>query len=707
MHAFPLRSTVALLVAVAASAHAATTPSPRSSSSEIQIDGAPVGGRFGRSVALDGARAVVGAPGDPFQGGSVSLYDLSGSTWALNDREYVERATVTGQRLGHVVAIVGTYALVGAPEFEGRGRALLYRDVGNRWDLVETFEGSSGDRFGAAVAISTGTPTRLFVGAPMSDTGFGGDTGSVFVFDLSGQPIAEIEASDGATGQLFGAHLAASDAELLVGAPGHSGAGPRAGAAYLFEGGASWTERAILFAPTPAANDGFGSAVALDVGRAAVAASRVAMGTGAVYVFDGQGSSWLLSGSLMASDGEAGDAFGASVALDGDHVLIGAERDDDLGVEAGAVYVFDRTGTDWTQVARIAHPPTTNREFGFHLALDGDRVAIGTIGAAGLGQVGEAYVFERQGIAWVEIARVTPSGGSEYGEAVALDGRTLAVGQPARQGPGYSGAVDVYVERGGEWILQDTLHGPDESSQIGFGKDLALRGGTLWVGSPGLGGVLNGTGGAFRFERCGEEWIEVASFIPSPIRSYGAVALHGQTVLVGDSNPGSAEPRPVVVLDLLDDEIGTLSCPGNGSGANCPCGNETGTSERSGCTNSTGRGALLIGVGSASHGADDLSLLVSELPGSQSALLFGGDAVPGSGLPFGDGLRCAGGQLRRFELATSTPEGAACFGPGMAATHGWSMGATLLLQVWYRDPAGGPCGSSFNTTNGLGLVLGP
>lgn len=133
-----------------------------------------------------------------------------------------------------------------------------------------------------------------------------------------------------------------------------------------------------------------------------------------------------------------------------------------------------------------------------------------------------------------------------------------------------------------------------------------------------------------------------------------------------------------------------------------PCGNP---SLVGGCSNSTGLGALLGASGSSSVANDDLVLVASQLPPSRPSLFFFG-TVPVGPLPFGDGLRCAGGSIKRFGLGLNSPAGLKVSGTGICAAFGILPGMSPVFQVWTRDP-GGPCGTNFNTTNAYQVVFTP
>ncbi len=150
-------------------------------------------------------------------------------------------------------------------------------------------------------------------------------------------------------------------------------------------------------------------------------------------------------------------------------------------------------------------------------------------------------------------------------------------------------------------------------------------------------------------------------------------------------------------------------CFGDGSGAVCPCGNFSAPGAGEGCANSGGGGARLSLGGSASASADDLTAQASGLVPGQPALLFAAEnrIAGGLGVPFGDGLRCAGGGVRRLGVRVPDPAGTANWGPGLAALGGWSAGDTRRFQAWYRDPLAGPCGTGFNLSNGAGRTFLP
>lgn len=152
---------------------------------------------------------------------------------------------------------------------------------------------------------------------------------------------------------------------------------------------------------------------------------------------------------------------------------------------------------------------------------------------------------------------------------------------------------------------------------------------------------------------------------------------------------------------MIEVEVGTAYCFGDGNGTACPCGNQGADGE--GCTNSTSVGAILEASGSSSISGDDLVLLGSQLPANKPGLFFQGPNQVASGNLFGDGLLCVGGAIQRMQTIFSDGGGNSTTSVPIASTYGASVGSTVYFQLWYRDPAG-PCGTQFNTSNALVLT---
>lgn len=361
----------------------------------------------------------------------------------------VELTATDGQSndwFGYSVAIDadGRRAIVGAYGRDNiRGVAYLFnKKSGSTWRQaaeIEASDGIGGDYFGYSVAIDA-DGTRVIVGA----YGRSGMAGVAYVFDKEGpvwSQAAELKASNGRAGDFFG-YCVAIDADgghVIIGAQGKGG-NRNLGAAYVFDwNGSVWTQAAELRASDREIGDSFGYSVAIDADGKTVAIGSQAHDnfTGAVYVFDEQGSEWVQDAELTASDGVAFDYLGYSVAIDADGTrIIGGA----FGRESftGAAYVFDRSSSSWVQAAELtASDGGTYEYFGVSVSIDTDG-GEGVVGAYGRdSNTGAAYVFEQEGSSWTQAAELTASDGATndyFGYSVAIDanGRRAIVGAYVR-----------------------------------------------------------------------------------------------------------------------------------------------------------------------------------------------------------------------------------------------------------------------------------
>ena len=257
----------------------------------------------------------------------------------------------------------------------------------------------------------------------------------------------KLTATDATGAEDFGEAVAIEGDTLVAGASGEDDAGTISGATYVFvRTGGVWSEQAKLAASDAEEFDGFGEAVAISADTVVAGADTedaVASNAGAAYVFVRSGTNWSQQQKLTASDGAAGDDFGRSVAVSGDTALVGADDGD-------AVYVFDRTGGTWTeQQILTASDAAAGDDFGFAVALDGDALVVGASSNADAGfQSGSAYVFVRSGGTWSEQKKLTAGDaalGDQFGYSVAIGADTVAIGSWQDDDKGSSsGSAYVY-----------------------------------------------------------------------------------------------------------------------------------------------------------------------------------------------------------------------------------------------------------------------
>ncbi|MBL8696059.1 MAG: FG-GAP repeat protein [Planctomycetes bacterium] len=430
--------------------------------------------------------------------------------------------TGAGDFFGYAVAVSGDTVVVGAYGEDSNatgvngnqadnsatnsGAAYIFVRSGGVWSqqaYLKAFNSEAYDYFGASVAISGDTVAIGAYAEASSASGVNSNhinnaffsSGAVYVFtrsiDGAWRQEAFIKASNSGPLDFFGISVALSGDTLVVGANGEDSAATgvngwepdnqasRSGAAYVFtRSGSTWSQQAYLKASNTDMGDLFGSSVAVSGDTVVVGAyqedsnatgvngnqaNNSLWSAGAAYVFVGSGGNWSQHAYLKASNTEAGDYFGWSVAVSGDTVVVGAWREgsnttgvngnqsDNSTLGGGAVYVFVRAHGVWSQQAYLKASNTPNSGigdgFGGSVAISGDRVVVGAVGEDSSAtdmngnqadnsfmDSGAAYIFVRSSGAWSQQAYVKASntGAEDYfGGSVAISGDTVVVG--ARQ----------------------------------------------------------------------------------------------------------------------------------------------------------------------------------------------------------------------------------------------------------------------------------
>jgi hypothetical protein len=351
---------------------------------------------------------------------------------------------------GGSVSVSGTTAVIGAFEHTvaggnfQTGAAYVFEQSGSTWTQKAELSASDGatyDQFGASVSVSG---TTVVIGAPMHAVGGNSHAGAVYVFVQSGSTWiqqAELTASDGSVDNTFGASVSVSGTTAVIGALGHTfGSNNYAGAAYVFEqSGSTWTQQAELTASDGAAGDNFGTSVSVSGTTAVIGAPSHAVGAnsnaGAAYVFEQSGSTWTQQAELTAGDGASGDNFANSVSVSGTTAVIGAPNHTvGSNVTAGAAYVFEQSGSTWIQQAKLtASDGAGGDNFGNSVSVSGTTAVIGahnhTVGS-NYG-AGAAYLFEQSGSTWIQQAELTAKDGTEYvwfGTSVSVSGSMVLIG---------------------------------------------------------------------------------------------------------------------------------------------------------------------------------------------------------------------------------------------------------------------------------------
>jgi hypothetical protein len=700
-------------------------------------------------------------------------WDASLEEWYLNDGRGLEHGYTLASRPPRTAAeasspLTLTLGVRGElrPEVAADGRGVRFVDAGGAAQL---------DYSGLVVADADGRPLAARFDALDGALRLSIDERDAR-YPLTVDPIVQLaymKASNNQADDGFGFSLAVSGDTAVVGALGEASAAtgvnglqsdntaPFSGAVYVFvRSGSTWTQQAYLKASNTQAGDLFGAAVAIAGDTIIVGAQNesssatgvngdqfadFAGASGAAYVFVRNGTTWSQQAYLKASNTEGIDHFGWAVAIAGDTVAVSATNEDsaatgvngdqlnNAALSSGAVYVFTRSGTSWSQQAYVKASNTgQSDDFGFALTLSGNSLVVGADleDSAALGvngnqlsndaaNAGAVYVFTRSGSTWTQQAYLKASNteaDDQFGSAVAMSGQTLVVGavKEDSKATGFngtqtdntmaeSGAVYILVRSGSTWTQQGYLKASNTGQGDGFGFAVALSGDTLVVGAQGedsnatgINGANNNnatsSGASYVFTRSGILWVQQAYVKASNTDSqdlFGwAVAVDGDSLLVAaqneasnatgiggnQNNNGAPHAGAVYAFDLDFDPWTDLGL---------------------GLAGSNGV-PMLVGTGTLKAGSSNQFALSHAKPLATASLVVGLTQI---NAPF------KGGTM------VPQPYQAIVFGTSAAGTvtmpftfpAGIPAGTAMFFQFWIADPA---AVAGFSASNGLKGVSG-
>jgi len=312
--------------------------------------------------------------------------------------------------------------------------------------------------------------------------------------------------------------------------------------------------------------------VALGDGWAAVGApfapvgGRAEQGMAHLYVLQSD-DTWVCATSLVADAGAAYDRFGQALAASGNRLAVGAWGDDQKGAEAGAVHLFETDGTNWIWRAKLtASDGAAGHQFGWAVALDGDRLAVGARKApkGSATASGAVYLFEKQTEgSWTEKQKLQPADAASYdyfGCAVALDGDELLVGANDNDDKGSkSGSAYLFrFDRGGtqRWVQSALLLDADGAQYDLLGSSAALRGGIAAVGAPGAFSAAGAVCLYARDEGGSNAWGRVAKVAPAELPAgigFGAsVTLTQDRLFIGAPDAALSGPLAAGAVYLYE-----------------------------------------------------------------------------------------------------------------------------------------------------------
>ncbi|WP_269542026.1 FG-GAP repeat protein [Cerasicoccus fimbriatus] len=364
---------------------------------------------------------------------------------------------------------------------------------------LTAYDGTTGDSFGESVNISGDT---AIVGA-WGDDDAGNNSGSAYIFSKTNgawTEQAKLTASNTSAEAYFGRSVSISGDTAIIGSAKGSDTNNNFGCAYVYtRRNGIWTEQAKLTASNAESGDYFGSSVSISGNTAIVGAdygSHTLSDIGSVYVYIRSNENWTEQAMLTASDAATYDAFGVSVSISGDTIIIGAFNDDDAGNSSGSAYIFVRNNGIWTEQAKLtASDAETGDLFGRSVSISGDTVIIGAVNGNGIvSESGSAYVFTRTNDVWTEQAKLTASNagrGDAFGVSVSISGDKAIVGALTNDDAGGdSGSSYVFSRSNEVWTQQAKLTASDAEVGDLFGNSVSISGDTAIIGA-----IYGGTAG--------------------------------------------------------------------------------------------------------------------------------------------------------------------------------------------------------------------
>lgn len=306
-----------------------------------------------------------------------------------------------------------------------------------------------------------------------------------------------------------------------------------------------WVEEAKLVQP---ADEGwFARSIAVSGDTAVVGT----LDPGAVYVYRLVGGEWSQQARLAApDDAEGSNAFGLSVGLSGNVLVVGAPFDDQAGEDAGAAYVFESGPSGWEFVTKLMGSDAgEDQQFGWAVDIDGSTMVVGAPHAGFPAGLGAAFVFGLDGQLWIERARLTASDGDlgdSFGRSVSVDGKRITVGAPSDDDAGLSsGSIYVFDDQRRRGFVQRKLLAPDAAASSFFGQEIASDGGTIVVSS----GLFD-SGKIYVFEQSRRTGLAVKQQFESPagVCWFGtSPAIDGDTFVVGAPSDFGCSPGAAFV----------------------------------------------------------------------------------------------------------------------------------------------------------------
>lgn len=380
----------------------------------------------------------------------------------------------------------------------------------------------------------------------------------------------DVDATDGA--------LIAVKTDMWDGAGGDNAIVARAfsrfGNPFLFQGRPRFAIDTAVYEADGAGLDNFGVSCGIDGDYAVISSylhDEAATDAGSVYVYHFNGSKWLLDTELIADDAAGSDLFGTSVAISGDTIVIGAALDDDNGASSGSVYVYVNDVNGWSEQQKLtASDGGAGDQFGTSVAIDGDLIVVGARfwedGSSG-DNAGAAYVFSRSGSTWSEdqILEASDQAANDwFGRSVDIDGERIVVGAHEHDVSSTSDAGQAYVfdynSGTSNWDEKAVLAASDTEAEAEFGRSVTVSGDRVAIGAPFADSgspTLTDSGAVYVFEKDEggtDNWGQTVKLTASDTVAgdwFADIALDGDRLVVGanSDDDGGANAGSLYVFD--------------------------------------------------------------------------------------------------------------------------------------------------------------
>lgn len=507
--------------------------------------------------------------------------------------------------------------------------------------------------------------------------------------------VARLRGHDQVTGTWTSADI---DGDLAVVGVPYDGTSTYSGAAYVFVRVAgNWIEEAKLVPSDPVVGGDFGSSVAIVGNRVYVGAQRNhgnVSQSGAVYAFRRFGAfpfaSWTEQAKIVASDAVTGAYFGASLAISGSTLVVGSPQFGYSGT--GAAYVFSGTGANWTQVARLDDPPALGY-FGASVAVDGGALLIGRVSSSNL--PGAGYLYENTSGTWALSAQFQAPNNDDpfFAYSIAVSANAVAIGSPQFNGslPSFprSGAVFVRFRQGASWSAPVVVETNPLVDGGTFGTAIAINNDRLAVALPN-----DGSGGSIFLYSLSNSAVAPIGVLKQPAPSSGLnlslgrgwpLALSGDLAIVAGAASAVFSMVPPAPVVYCTAKVSSVGC--------LPAISSTGSASSTAGTPFNINAQLILN--------------------NKNGLLFFG--VTGrTSFPFQGGTLCVLPPIRRTGAQASggSSSGSDCSGAFSTDFNAvvqsgvfpdLTAGVLIDAQYWYRDPASP---SATGLTNAIEFGIG-